>query len=104
MAGLHDLVEVADRARLHGTGQRTVSPHDVATGHHEAAHEIGTCEVVVTTDRDHGPLKQIPHVLDEPRLPTTGRSREHHRYEATIGLFEELGLVAVGVIGRAAHS
>ena len=40
VAGFNDLVQIADRPRLDGPGQRPVRPHDVAAGDHEAPDEV----------------------------------------------------------------
>ncbi len=58
VAGLDDLVEVADGTGLDRPGQRPVGPDDVAAGDHEAADEVGAGQVVVAADGDDGPAQQ----------------------------------------------
>ena len=99
VARLDDLVEVADRAGLDGSGEGSVGPHHVAAGDHEAADEIGTGEVVVAADGHHGSLQQHAHVLDESGLAASRRPGEHHRDALLEGLLEQLHFVAVGEVG-----
>ncbi len=58
VAGLDDLVQIADGAGLHRAGQRPVGPHHVAAGDHEPAHQIRAGQVVVAADRHHRALQQ----------------------------------------------
>ena len=103
VAGLDDLVQIADRTGLDRSGQRAVGPHDITAGHHESADEIRAGQVVVAADGDHGPLQQHAHVLDESGLAAPGRAGQHHRYASVEGLLEQLNFVAVREIGIGGH-
>ena len=103
VAGFDDLVEVADRAGLHRSGERPVGPHDVAAGHHETADEIRTGQIVVAADGDHGPAQQQTHVLDESGLAAPRRAGEHDGYVPTECLLEQLDFIAVGEVGLGGH-
>ena len=99
MAGLHHLVQIADRTGLDRSGKRSVGPHDVTAGHHESADEIRTGEVVVAADGDHRPSQQHTHVFDEAGLAAPGRTGEHHGHALVERQLEQLNFVAVGKIG-----
>ena len=101
LAGLDDLVEVADRALPDGSGERTVDPTRVATLEQVAADEIGGREVVVTCDGDERPTEVVGHRLDEAGLAATGRPLEQHRQTLTGGGLEDLLLVADRYVERA---
>ena len=86
LAGLDDLVEVADRPGAHGARERPVHPHRLVAGQQVAADEVGGGQVLVAGDRDEGRLgAAVPavaeaprHVLDEAGLAAAGRPLEQH--------------------------
>ena len=100
LAGLDDLVEVADRALAHGPGQRAVDPRGLAALEQEAPDEVGGRQVVVARDGDERPLEVVGHGLDEARLAAAGRALEHHRQALAEGRLEDLLLVADGHVVR----
>jgi hypothetical protein len=94
--GFHDLVEIADRAGLHRSGEGSIGPHHVATGHHEPTDEVRARQIVVAADGDDRALQEQTHVLDQAGLPTTGRAGQHHGQTPMVGALEHLHFVAVG--------
>ena len=80
---LDDLVEVADRALAHRSGQRPVDPRRVAALEQEAPDEVGGGEVVVAGHGDERPLEVVGHRLDEPGLAAAGRALEQDRQALT---------------------
>ena len=83
LAGLDDLVEIADRAVPHRTGERTVDPFGVAAAQQEASDEIGGGQVVMAGDGDERPVEIVRHRLDEPGLAASGRALENNRQPLT---------------------
>ena len=114
LARLDDLVQVADGAGLHGTGEGAIDPARRFALEQVAAYEVACREVFVAGDRDHGqrPLGAIVardrhrtaeaprHVLDEARLATAGGTLEQHRDALFERGLEHLDLVADGQVVR----
>ena len=105
LAGLDDLVEVADGAAAHGPRERPVHPHRLVTGQQVAPDEVGGGEVLVAGDGHELALELPRHVLDEAGLAAAGRTLQQHRQARRVGGLEHLGLVAdrqVPRLGRGA--
>ena len=107
LARLDDLVEVADRPRLHGAGDRPVDPDRLVALEQVAPDEVGGAEVLVTGDGDQRHalrlvaevLVQPPgHVLDEAGLAAAGRALEEDGDLLLVGDLEEVDLVADGQV------
>ena len=101
LAGLDDLVEVADRAVPHRPRQRAVDPFGVAAAQQEPSDEIGGGQVVMAGDGDQRPVEIVRHRLDEPRLAASGRALEHNRQPLPERRLEHLLLVGDGHVVRA---
>ena len=100
LARLDHLVEVAQRALAHGTGQRPVLPGRAVVADQEAADEVAGAQVVVAGDGHQRPSQPPGHVLDEARLADAGRPLEHHRQPVRMAALEDGDLVAVGEVER----
>ena len=114
LAGLDDLVQVADRPGAHGSREWAVHPDGLVAGQQVAPDEVGGRQVLVARHRDEGRpvavaqlVAEAPrHVLDEPRLAAAGRPLEQHGQASGERRGEHLDLVADrqvprGVAGRA---
>ena len=101
LTGFDHLVEIADRALTHGTGQRTVNPDRLVTPQQIPADQVGCGEVVVTGDGDQRPAEVVSHRLDEAGLATTGRALQHQRQALAICRLEDGLLVADRLVVRA---
>src|SRR5438034_135577 len=92
LARLDDLVEIADRTRLHSTGDRAVDPARRVPLQQIPADQVRSRKVLMTGDGYHRPALQVAvagcgyipddcyrtaqlvrHVLDEARLAAAGR-------------------------------
>ncbi len=101
LACLDDLVEITDRTRPYGLGQRPVEPGRAVGRQKIPADEVGRRHVVVASDGDQrrrGPVaaltRDLPrHVLDEPGLAAPGRPLEEHRDPLVVRRVEQLNLV-----------
>lgn len=94
LAGLDDLVEVADAALAHGPGQGTVDPDGVASFEEIAAGQVRGGEIVMAR---HGRKRQAElrrHVGYEACLSAAGRALKQKRKLARPGAFEELAFPA----------
>src|SRR5205085_5825493 len=74
LAGLDDLVEVADGALPDSTRQRPVDPLGVSALDEESSDEVSGGQVVMAGNRDERPLQVKGHRFDEAGLPATRRS------------------------------
>ena len=97
---LDDFVEVANRAKPRGQGERTIQPHGFAAPNQVSSGQIAGREIVVARDRDERPSEAPGHVLDETRLPAAGRPFQHDREAARVTGFEHRDFVGDGQVVR----
>ena len=79
LAGLDDLVQVADAPMPHRQRQRAVLPDGLVVLEQEPPDQVGGGQVFVARHRDQRQPELVGHVLDEPRLAAAGRSFEDQR-------------------------
>jgi len=97
---LDHLIEVADAAFAHGTGQRAVLPPGALGADQMAADQVGRTEVIVA---GHGVQRQVEpmgHVLHETGLAAAGRSLDQHWHAVAPGLLEERLFIAQRLVKR----
>jgi len=69
LARFDDLVEIADGALTHRTGQGAINPARLSALEEEAAHQIGRGEIVMTGHGDELALQIVRHGLSFQGLP-----------------------------------
>ena len=94
LAGLDDLVEIADRSFADRSGERSVHPHRLFTGEQVATDQVGCGEVFVAGDGRKWPGEPPRHVLDEAGLAATRWPFEQDWEASCVGSLEDLDLVA----------
>ena len=98
LAGLDNLVEIANGTAAHGAGQGTVDPDGFAAGDEVAPDQVGGGEVVVAGHRDQRALEAPCHVLHEAGLAAAGRALEQDWQLVLVGGVEDGDLVADGFV------
>src|SRR3954466_3837582 len=101
LSGLHDLVEIADRAVAHCTCQWPVHPLGLAAMQQVPTDEVGGGQVVVAQTRDERTVEVVPHRLDETSLAASRRALQHDGQPLAVCRLEHLLLVRDGHVVRA---
>ena len=94
LAGLHDLIQIADGPDPDGTGQGAVVPHGLIAFQQIASDQIGCKKILMTGNRDQGASQAPGHVFHKAGLAASGGAFEHHREPRRVRCLKQSDLIA----------
>ena len=94
LAGLDDLVQIAQRALAHRTREWPVLPGRAVVPDEKAPDQVAGRQVVMAGDRHQRALQPPGHVFDEACLAASRGALQHHRQAEAVALLKDGNFVA----------